>query len=346
MKVLHLDVLSQSSHTAYLLSLVREQQNQGVHAQLVMINHRNKQSHTLYQNQIKAVGALILTSIHPDTLLRNIDDTNIDIIHVHSFIMLPLAATLAQRLSIPYVFTYHGLGINHQQFHPYLGGCAAIICTSARVADSISLFAPKIYIIPYGVDVKEIMPGPKTCPLKIALVAYINQGKDNALRHFCKAVDLLENVEFYVISNMPPLSKTAIYLGPATNSAELLAKTDIVVGTGRAIREGLASGNAALIMGSTFDGLITPEKVARQSYLDISGLTGSAPCYKTIFYDLAKLTQNVIYLRQLQTFGRELAEKEFDQITLTQKQISIYQDALNSAQTRRKPVIDNNLPSL
>ena len=334
MNVLHVDVLSRPSQTLHVLSLVRGQQIQGICARPVMINHLNKQR--LFHDQIQSIGGLIQENSDADAILCGISDLKIDLIHVHSPLLLSLTVTLSHRLNTPFVITCHGLGFNRQEFNSYLEASAAIICTSTRVAHSISQFAAKTHIIPYGVNVKDIIPGLKTDPMKIAFVARVNQSNENAFRHFCKAVDLLESVEFYVISNKAPASNTGIFLGSSFNTAELLAKTDIVVGTGRAIREGLATGNAVLIMGRTFGGLITPEKVARQSYLDTSGLSGSDPCYKTIFYDLAKLTQNEIYLRQLQKFGRELAEKEFNQIKLTKKIIDIYHHTLNYAYSKQR----------
>ena len=41
----------------------------------------------------------------------------------------------------------------------------------------------------------------------------------------------------------------------------LLASTHIVVGTGRAVIEGLACGNAAVILGKTYQGILTRKKL-------------------------------------------------------------------------------------
>lgn len=239
---------------------------------------------------------------------------------------------LSKELSIPYVVTCHGLGLNQPSYRHFFEEAGQMICISQRVANNLREYSNKISVVPNGVDLDEFKPGNKEEPLKISLVARIDSGKQNSYNQFCKAVDLLEGVEFYVACNKKPLSQNAKYLGWTTQVAELLADMDIVAGTGRNVIEGLAAGNAAIILGRTYQGILTPEKADKNKHLDLSGLSGSEPCYRNIFFDLAKLMQNRIYLQQLQKFSRELAEKEFDNKLLTQRIVEIYEDVLGKRQ--------------
>jgi hypothetical protein len=90
----------------------------------------------------------------------------------------------------------------------------------------------------------------------------------------------------------------------------------------------MAAGNAAMILGRTYQGILTPEKAAKQRFLDVSGLSGSDPCYRDIFYDLIKLLENKSYIKQLQKFSRELVKREFDNEAHTTRIIELYKKIL------------------
>ena len=325
MNVLHLNRFSYSGQTTHVFALVRQQQKHGLDSRLIMDGYPTYRSLQLYKPTIDALGVMLVKPNDFQAACKALQNWRPDLIHAHSSLTYSLALELAQYYDIPLILTCHGLGINSAENKVYLEAAAAIICISWRVAQEFREFAPKLYIIPNGVDLEEFQPGQKEEPIKIALVSRIDSAKLKGYNHFCKAVDLLEGIEFYVAANKKPNSKTAHYLGWITETADLLAKTHIVVGTGRAIIEGLACGNAAVILGKTYQGLLTPEKAARQREIDLSGLSGNTPCYRNIFYDLAEIIQNRLYLQDLQQFSRQLAEKHYDNSLLTRKTTTIYQ---------------------
>lgn len=329
MNVLHLDRFFYSSRLNHVFSLVHEQQRQGHEARLVMEGCPPYQLLKLYDKKLEKLQATLIRPGDQVTLLQRARQFHPDIIHAHSPELFALAAALADNLGTPLVITCHGLGLNRYEYRPFLQKAGAIICTSRKVASSLREFSHKIYIIPGGIDLEEFRPGPKSEPVKIALIMRIGSSRQNACKHFCKAVDLLEGVEFYVAADKKPASVKASFLGWTDKIPELLARTDIMAGTGRTIVEGLSTGNVAIVLGRTYQGILTPDKVEKQ--WDLSGLSGSDPCYKTIFFDLAKLCQNLIYLRQLQKFSRSLAEKEFDNRKLTGDVIAVYSKVMSRA---------------
>lgn len=328
MNVLHLNRIFYSGQTTHVFSLIREQQNQGLNSFLIMDGYPSYQALEMYKKTMDELGAVIIKPGDSGAIMRHVQGKAIHLIHAHSSLTYPMAEILAEKLHIPYVITCHGLGLNKQEYRSFLRNSRAVICISPRVANTLSEFAHKIYIITNGVDLNEFNPGVKEEPIKIAFVARIDHTKQKGYNQFCKAADLLEDVELYVAANKNPNSKTAEYLGWINEVATLLAQTDIVAGTGRAIIEGMAAGNAAIILGRTYQGILTPEKAAKQRFLDISGLSGSDPCYRDIFYDLSKLVQDKTYLRQLQKFGRELAKREYDNKVHTTRIIEIYNKVL------------------
>ncbi|MCW3489266.1 glycosyltransferase family 4 protein [Dethiobacter alkaliphilus] len=324
MNVLHLNRFSYSGQTTHVFSLVREQQRQGINSLLIMDGFPSQQAFSMYKDTLDDLNGVIIRPGDTAALVRYLRGKKIDLIHAHSSLTYPLAESLAQQMNISYVATCHGLGLNKEEYRPFLRNARAVICISPRVANTMQGITQKVYIIPNGVDLTEFQPAVKEEPVKIALVARMDHVKQKGYNQFCKAVDLLEDVDFYVASNKKPVSKTARYLGWTNEVAALLSQTDIVAGTGRTIIEGLAAGNAAMVLGQTYQGVLTPEKVAKQRFLDISGLSGMDPCYRNIFYDLANLLQNKLYLKKLQGFGRELAATEFNITAQVARIIEIY----------------------
>jgi alpha-maltose-1-phosphate synthase len=323
-KVLHLNRFFYSGQTTHVFSLVKEQQKQGHLAHLAIEGYPSTQALDIYKKTIENVNATVIRPGDENTLTRLIKQFKYDLLHAHSPLTFPITQKLSRQFKIPFVVTCHGLGLNKDEYKPCFKEAGALFCISQRVANGLHHFADKIHVIANGVDLDEFKPGYKCDPVKIALVSRIDSGKQNGYHHLCKAIDLLEGVNFFVASNKPPLSATAKYLGWTDNISSLLAKTDIVIGTGRAIIEGLAAGNAALILGRTYHGLLTPEKMQKQQYWDLSGLSGSDPCYKNIFFDLAKLTQNPIYLQKVQEAGRKLAEQHFDNRVICKQTLDVY----------------------
>ncbi len=332
MHILHLNRFFYSSQTSYIISLVREQRLQGHQAHLFMESRPPVKIPDPYTSMLEQLGNAVIPASNPDSLNILLKNKGIDLIHAHSPLSFPLAASLSSKLNIPYVVTCHGLGLNQPQYQGYLKDSGAIICISRRVAHNLRDFSNKTYIVPIGVDLSEYRPEEKKEPIKIVLLTWVDSGRQKSFEHFCKAAALLNDIEFYVSANIQPDSKHAIFLGCKPQHPRLFAKTDIVAGTGRTIAEALATGNAALILGRTYQGILSPENIKEEKHLDLSGLSGSEPCYRNIFLDLAKLTQNQIYLRRLQQFGRTLAQKQFDHKLLTRKIIEIYEGVLQNRQ--------------
>jgi len=333
--VLHLNRFFYSGQTTHVFSLVKEQQKQGHLAHLAIEGSPALTALETYRQTIEKLKATMLRPGDENSLKRLIKQYRFDLIHAHSSLTFPLAFKLSSQYKIPFVVSCHGLGLNKEEYKPFLDEAGVLFCISPRVAGSLPGFADKIQVIANGVDLEEYKPNQKSDPVKIVLVSRIDAWKQNGYNQLCKAADLLEGVKFLVASNKPPNSMTAKYVGWTDNISGLLANTDIVVGTGRAIVEGLATSNAVLLLGRTYQGILTPDKMENQQHWDFSGLSGSEPCYKNIFFDLAKLTQNPIYLQKLQGQGRGLAEKYFDSKFIGEQIINTYTAVLEGRSVRR-----------
>lgn len=328
MNILHLNRFFYSGQTTHVFALVREQQKQGIDSRLILGGYPTPQAVNQYQKIIQELDALLIRPGQTKKILSLLDRWLPDVIHAHSSSSFRLASSLADQLNVPLIITCHGLGLNTKEHLPHLENAKALICISPRVASPLRGFAHKIHIICNGVELEKFRPGEKGAQLTILFAARMDPGKQRGYNQLCKAVDLLHGVEFKVACNKTPLSKTARYLGWVSSMEKLLAGSHVVVGTGRTIIEGLAAGNAALILGRTYQGVLTPESVSRQKFVDLSGLSGKEPCYKDIFYDLAALQEDRSYLQSLQEFGLQMARKDYDNEKLTRSVINVYKGVL------------------
>ena len=321
---MHLNRFFYSGQTTHVFALVREQQKQGIDSRLVLDGYPTQQAVNQYKGIIQELGALLIRPGHTKQLLKLLERWSLEIIHAHSSSSFRVASSLAEQLNIPYVITCHGLGLEKEDYLPYLQDAKALLCISPRVARPLCNYAHKIYIVPNGVELEKFHPGTKGARIKVVFAARMDPGKQQGYNHLCKAMDLLGDVEFTVACNKPANSKFAKNLGWVSDMEQLLSGSDIVVGTGRTIIEGMAAGNAAVILGRTYQGILTPETVSKQKFIDLSGLSGRKPCYKDIFHDIAYLTKDREYLKILQAFGVQLAKEQYDNKILTQRITKIY----------------------
>lgn len=327
LKILHLFSMSEAAQLANAITLIKEQKRRGYPA-FAVATGTAMSSFRLHEQSLKEIEAIVLNngSALPLQLRRQ----KYDLVHVHSPGLLALGGRLSGEQQIPLVVTCHEAPPD-KEAHRFLSRAKAIICTASRDAYELQKYGSKIRIIPQCVDLEEYKPREKSGPVKITLVARLDNTKMEGFRHLCKAVNLLENVTFTVASNARPPGIKATFTGQTAYLPQILAASDIIVGTGRSTIEGLAAGNAALVLGRTYQGLVTPKTVQKSRHLDLSGLYGTKPCYKDIFYDLAPLTQDRNELCSVQQFSRELAAQRYCSKKITEEVYQVYRELLSQA---------------
>lgn len=111
-----------------------------------------------------------------------------------------------------------------------------------------------------------------------------------------------------------------------------LARSDVVVGTGLAIMEGMAAGNAAIVLGRQYGGIVTPEFVAAAADgPDFSGQPGPLtrePTAEAIAADLDHLRNDPERLRQLQRWSEAYARRYLSLDAMTAAVVAEYQSAV------------------
>ena len=267
--------------------------------------------------------------IVPDSVLR--DGPHPEVVHAHSTLDFALAASLSARLGVPYVLTAHGLGISGIVAGQYLAGAATVIAVGRRGAEEVSTMTPRVVVIENGVDTERFHPPEPgggassviagTNPLAILYAGRLGPQRLAAFRALASAACLLAQrraVRLTVLAmSVPPLGEpldgalkaVLDFRGWLADPSPVFREVDVVVGSGRVIREGLASGKPCLLLGSAYRGLVSPASLNPALGHDFSGTAPSRPPPdgKCILDDLARLAEDPGLRQRLAENGRDYA---------------------------------------
>lgn len=238
-------------------------------------------------------------------------DERIEVVHIHHFLPLVTVALGAAKVNRPWLFTAHGVQPATEwmwYFGPWhyrvcramIQHAAGLIAVSEEVADHLA----KVYIVdrsriqvvhnPIDAD-RFSFSGPRRLRdsgtrLRLLYASRLDHDKRAGIR---SAFDLLEcllqtgcDAELTIIgggSIVPEVTELAErvnaeqggrvqHVGPRIDLETVLADADVVLGVGRVILEGLATGKIAIISGS--NGLIdvvTPDNFSALNRSNFSG---------------------------------------------------------------------------
>lgn len=258
-------------------------------------------------------------------LCQLLNQEKIDVIHTHSVHTLDLALELGKMHGIPVVATCHYL-----DFQPLktLAKANKIITISQEMKNKLHLPHRKTVTIENGVDTALIRPAKKNNFQPYAVfLARVTQEKEPAFR---KLTELMIEYGWRIMSigNWRPNNPEIVSRSWQANIAPYLRRADLVIGTGRAIREGMVAGCAACVLGDYFDGLVTPDNVEPLRKYNFSGrafkINLPHPSATKIFKSLSD-EQN---LREVQHFSYLYGKDNFTLKDMVQKTIAVYQSTL------------------
>lgn len=323
-----------SGLTTHVLSLARALRRRGHRVHLALTHpptvghHRKAYLRELEQAEVRTL-VLPPPAAVVDWCQR--PGTHYDLVHVHSARSLEHGQRLAAAMGIPLVVTCHGLGLQQPHFRPALEAAARLICVGPRIAATLDHFRDKLAIIGNGVDLQRFRPGVREAAFTILYAGRVDRRKRPGVIALCHAVDRLPaDVRFWVASNRPLPSRRAEHLGWRPDVHRYMARAHVVVGTGLAVREGMASGTACLVLGHRYHGLVDPESLSEERFPDFSGLDpmDAEPAADAIHRDLALLYGNRPLLNRFMESGRRCAEARFSLEAMVDATLRVYQEAL------------------
>ena len=254
-----------------------------------------------------------------------------DVVHAHSTLDFPLAERLARRHGAAFVVTVHGLGCGRMLAGASLARADAVIAVGRRVAaDVAGLAAGRVVVIENGVDTDRFHPpagGPRPRgrtpageEVTVLYAGRVDGERRAGFRELMRALAALSRhrrVRAAVLSDRPPGVPLALlaglrvsldFPGWLVDPSPVFRTSDVVVGCGRVIREGMASGRPCLLLGRSYRGLVFPAALDPTRGHDFSaGGRERPPSAGRIAADLLRLVRDPDLATRLGAEGRAYA---------------------------------------
>ena len=321
MRVLVLTRFYLNGQTAHVFSLCSRLKELGHDPCLAAANL----NHPAYSQWLQARGIKFTTNTRLDLLERLVGRSAFDVIHTHSSHTLDAALDLGRKHRIPVVATCHYLG-----FQPLskLAEASKIIVISEEMRESLVLPAEKTVVIENGIDLDpfKLRRRKESIPPRALIAARMTEQKEPGYIQLAQGL-VKRGWQVRSVGNWRPAFLGIEYAGWRIDLSEEYLTADLVIGTGRSIREGMAAGTAALVLGDHLDGIVTEENVELLRRCNFSGRALKlAPNEENIAAELDRLVPD--HLGRLQEFGFHYARAHFSDKAMAQAVVEVYQSCL------------------
>ncbi|HHY10363.1 MAG TPA: glycosyltransferase family 4 protein [Firmicutes bacterium] len=325
MRILIATSFYRNGQTTHVLSLCQELQRLG-HKVFLIITRLGCPS---YQQWLKEKGIPYSGTANPLKTIRLCRRFRPDLIHNHSAHTLKAVIELGRLLKIPTLTTIHYLDFAPRDL---LRQQKAAVVISREMKESLDLGQMPVFLVENGVPLFRNQFNKKK-PRQALFLAQTPPAKKENFR--IMAGELLAQ-GWQVISagdwHHPGAKnkKWQIEIEP------LLSQASLLVGTGRAIREGMAAGLAAVVLGEFFDGLVTPANAARLRKYNFSGRAFKKQLTPHRARRLLKKLTPA-YLEELSSFGTKYARAHFSITAMAAELILVYQQILTEKTENTAP---------
>lgn len=322
MRILMLTRFYLNGQTTHVITLCSQLRRFGHQPYLVMTNFH----HPAYHQWLKHEQIPFSTQANPQFLNQLKHKYDFDLIHTHSAHTLELALNLGNQWQVPVVATCHYL-----DFQPLdvLAQADKIITISEEMQRSLPLPEEKTVMIENGVPIESSYRHKRRELRQALIVTRMTAQKEPGYGQLVHIL-LTHGWQVSSIGNWRPYKYGIPYSGWRVDLSSAYRAADLVIGTGRSVREGMAAGAAAMVLGDYLDGLVTEDNVTTLRYANFSGrATKRLPTYQALSEQVQKLTDPAV-LQRLQHFSYEYARQHFDIKKVTSQIIDVYQACLVS----------------
>lgn len=323
MKILILTRFYLNGQTSHIMALCSELVRMRQKPYLVISNL----DHPVYLQWLQKNNVPFTTKADSTFLESLVRKHGFHLIHTHSVHTMEIALKLGHQFSIPVVATCHYLDFEYLDL---LAQADKVITISKEMYQSLNLPKTKTVMIENGIDTTLFRPK------KLGLSKQPHVPKPSALivtrmtskkkQGYTKLVEVLleHNWKVKSIGNWCPYGLGITYTGWQVDLTNSIPQADLVIGTGRSIRKGMASGCAVMVLGDYLDGIVTPKNVELLREYNFSGRAGKR------YADKSALTDEIDFLTfdtlvRLQTFGYQYGSKHFSQKKMVAAILGLYQ---------------------
>lgn len=271
---------------------------------------------------------------------------NIQVLHGHPAATVPLAASLGERLKLPVVVTYHGLYGWGWQVHKSI---ASFICISQEIADKLIQadphHFPKVTVIPNGIDTDQFkLLSPLGNGRKILFLGRLDPDKYFTIKMVIDNLSEITDTELLIAGSgafydrlMAEVPSWVKCLGFIRDVPPVINQADLVIGTGRGIREAMACGRPSIAMDACgYDGLVTPGNIAALEYQNFSGRSGRSLTREPLLRDLKLIRESLETRDRLSSWSMKHARHHYAITPLALKHLLIYSELMKSPKKSKR----------
>lgn len=246
---------------------------------------------------------------------------NPHIIHNHSHHTLPTADALSNLLQIPSITTVHYLNFQSTSLLKRQNGVIVISREMQRIFQDMQVTT---YVVENGIPLPQRLPLMKPWRQRALFLAQTTPEKE---KNFRSMTESLLEWGWNVSSAGNWRHEGITYYGWINEIGFLLRQTNLVIGTGRAVREAMAWGIPAWVLGAYCDGLVTPENAAQLEETNFSGRSSRRPFSRSEAASYLKEPSPQV-LEALGTFGKRRAQEHYSIQNMVEKVLAVYGEYL------------------
>lgn len=317
MRILLISRFYRNGQTTHILTLCETLKQQGHDVLLIM----SRLNCTFYQSWLTSKGIRFYTHGDPLRLINSLRLWGPQIIHNHSAHTLAAALSLGDHLNAPVVTTVH-----YHEFIPQLLLCkqGAVIVISKEMLKAFRMRQSPVFFLENCVPIPPKPVCDKTRGKSALFLARVSKEKNENFRLMSqKLLDWGWEVESAGTWRFPGLK----HWGWQVEVWPLLERATLVIGTGMAIREAMAAGCAAWVLGDYCGGLVTPCKIEAMRSANFSGRHAKKP-FSAAAARLFLEHPDPEMLEALGSFGRNYALRHFSLQQMVRKLVKIYEYVL------------------
>ncbi|SHK81801.1 glycosyltransferase [Desulforamulus aeronauticus] len=289
-----------------------------------------------------------LEAMTTEEIGRVIQKNNVDLIHCQPFESAERALVLHEQTKVPFVLTWHG-AYYMDNFPAIAKKSEKIICVSEEVYDILlkkyPLAETKLVIIQNGIDINEFKP--VACQGESKEITFIGRECLDRLAGLKFLIDSFSQSSFQKL-NIVGFNKIkeleqyqqCNFVGEVADVREYINRADVVVATGRGIREALACGKACIVLSNWgYDGIVCPSTFKNLEYANFSGRGLAEPLSsERILHDLNVLMSTELR-DKLGLYGRRLVEQFYDIEKIADKTEIVYWQAVEDSKLPKVSVL-------
>lgn len=330
------DVLFVGGLETYIASLLNSLVKDGHNAFLVA-QRMSKEMYDLLDDRVIVLESLI----NYDLYNKFIIDNKIEVLHAHPVDMIPTCFELSKKHNIPMLATYHGqYGWCHN-----LHGQFPIISVSKEVKDILKKdirLSNKIYYIQNGIDTSEFYPidtDRNDKNFNILFIGRIDVDKKYSINNIISATENMKNIklniagmgaEFDEVKSTVP--NYVNMLGYRDDMNKIINDADIVIATGRGIRESMLCGKPCISMDACYyDGIVSEDTIDDIEYANFSGRSKiRIPITKDVIAKDIKKLRNFRFRLNLSEWSYDYAIQNYTLDIFLNNHIGIYKNLLGA----------------